>query len=318
MKVKYAWIKRLGNIITILAVVLIIKKIYSYNLDYTFFLKPYALLLVGACLAAYMISVILGVIPWLKMVEIVSGKNIDYRAAIFVQVRSNLLKYLPGNIFQYVGKNELAIRCNIGHAQVAISTMLDIAVMLLVATLLGVLCSYKYLISILKLYISYKQIFLLVIGLLFLLLFLGLYARKQKHLTRDIIQILKKKENHRKILVCILYYIIQNFWMSIIYIVILTLVSGSGTGDYSLFLIIGANILSGVIGLLTPGAPGGLGIREMVMLMITHGLYNESTIMLASVIYRFISIIGDILSFLFIALIMNLKRSRIFRRKNFE
>lgn len=305
MKNKKKYIKYIGNIITLLAVILIIRRLISYEVDYAMLLRPRMLIVLGGCLAAYVLNVILGAIPWLKMVEIVSNKKMPYLTTTFVHVRSNLLKYIPGNVFQYIGKNELAVKCDVGHVQVALSTILDVLLMLAVATVLGGICIRDYLFTIITTYVSLKYIAILgSVGIIFLLV-AGLYLKKKKEsLIKQVLEVFRNKRNVKNLLECVLYYVIQNIWVGGIYVAMLLMVSGNSIETIPFVLIIGANIFSGVIGLITPGAPGGLGIREVVMALITQGVFIESAIMLTSVIYRVITVIGDGLAFLVVALIV--------------
>ena len=99
-----------------------------------------ALLILAACF------------PWLVFTQSLSGVKIPYRRAMPVYTRSNLYKYLPGNVFQYVGRNQLAADVQISHVDVACATVLDvlfcvfwtcvISVLLLGGRILGLLQQY--------------------------------------------------------------------------------------------------------------------------------------------------------------------------------
>ena len=55
-----------------------------------------------------------------------SQKKIPFATAVPIYTQSNILKYIPGNVFQYVGRNKLAFDMNISHVDVACATILDI------------------------------------------------------------------------------------------------------------------------------------------------------------------------------------------------
>ena len=55
----------------------------------------------------------------------VSEEKIPTARAVLIYCRANLLKYLPGNIFHLVGRNQLAEETEAGHAQVAFCTTLE-------------------------------------------------------------------------------------------------------------------------------------------------------------------------------------------------
>ena len=60
-----------------------------------------------------------------------------------------------------------------------------------------------------------------------------------------------------------------------------------------------AFILAWVIGLLTPGAPAGIGVREMVLVALLGGSVPEADLLLTVVLSRAVTMAGDLLFFLF-------------------
>lgn len=67
-------------------------------------------------------------------------------------------------------------------------------------------------------------------------------------------------------------------------------------GKYS--VIIGQYALSWLIGYITVGSPGGIGIREAMMCVILSGLVQENIILASVISYRLINIIGEIIAFI--------------------
>lgn len=63
--------------------------------------------------------------------------------------------------------------------------------------------------------------------------------------------------------------------------------------------IMGAYVLAWLAGLLTPGAPAGIGVREAVLLFLLEGAVNEPALLLAVVLGRVTTICGDLLFFCF-------------------
>ena len=55
----------------------------------------------------------------------------------------------------------------------------------------------------------------------------------------------------------------------------------------------GAYVLAWLIGLVTPGAPAGLGVREMVLLFLLKGFVSESDLILAVLVGRMVTVVGD-------------------------
>lgn len=62
-------------------------------------------------------------------------------------------------------------------------------------------------------------------------------------------------------------------------------------------LIGGAYIVAWLAGLVTPGAPAGVGIREMVLLLLLKGFVVETDLLMAVLLGRLITVAGDLLFF---------------------
>jgi hypothetical protein len=79
-------------------------------------------------------------------------------------------------------------------------------------------------------------------------------------------------------------------------------------GNLHWFSLIGACVLAWLIGLVTPGAPAGVGVREMALLFMLKGVIGEEDLLLAVVLGRIVTIGGDLLSYLFFVV---LKRGEV-------
>jgi glycosyltransferase 2 family protein len=58
--------------------------------------------------------------------------------------------------------------------------------------------------------------------------------------------------------------------------------------------LIGAYVVAWLVGFLTPGAPAGLGMREAVLLLLLSRGEDEPTILLAVVLGRMVTVLGDL------------------------
>lgn len=72
--------------------------------------------------------------------------------------------------------------------------------------------------------------------------------------------------------------------------------SGAGVGFWIPFG--GAYVLAWLAGLVTPGAPAGVGVRELVLLFLLKGVVCEADLLLAVVLGRLVTVVGDFLFFL--------------------
>jgi glycosyltransferase 2 family protein len=69
----------------------------------------------------------------------------------------------------------------------------------------------------------------------------------------------------------------------------------------------GSYILAWLVGLVTPGAPAGMGVRELVLLFLLSDQLSETVLLLAVILGRMVTVTGDLFFFILIVFI---------RRKN--
>ena len=67
-------------------------------------------------------------------------------------------------------------------------------------------------------------------------------------------------------------------------------------------LLCGAYVLAWLAGLITPGAPAGVGVRELVLLFMLKGVVGEPDLLLAVVLGRIVTVCGDVECFTIVLL----------------
>jgi len=93
--------------------------------------------------------------------------------------------------------------------------------------------------------------------------------------------------------------------MAILFIFFLSVVLNvdiRGTHNFS--MVYGIAVLSWLLGYIMPGAPGGLGVRESILVLALSPIYGQDNILIAGLLTRAIFIIGDIVAFV-ISFIVN-------------
>jgi hypothetical protein len=85
---------------------------------------------------------------------------------------------------------------------------------------------------------------------------------------------------------------------------LLALIGGDSEIHLQTWLLIGgAYIIAWLAGFVTPGAPAGVGIREMVLLLLLKGYIVETDLLMAVLLGRLITVVGDFLFFVSSSLI---------------
>jgi hypothetical protein len=94
----------------------------------------------------------------------------------------------------------------------------------------------------------------------------------------------------------------------LLFVGLIELLAGkSGSEGLLVLTVIGAYVLAWLAGLVTPGAPAGLGVRELVLLFLLNGMIGAADLLLATVLGRVVTVCGDVLFFFFAGVQCRLK-----------
>lgn len=290
--------KLIGTIITIIALIFVVKKIVTMDVNWSMFANGKALAIISGCTLVQAALVLFMSMPWLRFIRILSGTQIPIRDALPVYSKSNLMKYVPGNVFQYVGRNQLAADLQISHVDVACATVLDILCCMLTPLLFILVLMGKDMLELLQ---TYRNNFLIVLaaGVAVLLLLIVILRWKFRKLVRKYLEKYRRlirRDTLPRILLVVLFYVAQYLISTTMYAIPAYMLFDVPAEKMGLFL--GTYLFSWIIGFITPGAPGGIGIREAIMVLMCGSFMETDTIMLYAVTMRIISTFGDVVAFL--------------------
>lgn len=257
------------------------------------------LLLLGGTLF-YTIPLALLAFNWCSLLGIFSNIKVRLKVAMPLYLKTSIAKYLPSNLMHFAGRHLLTKE---GHSNSSLLAANMGELIMLLATAFGVVTS-AYLggvltipVEIIELAGRYRYLFmgLGLVGLLvgaFLFWKLGL-----KKLTAHI----KSRFNLSvllKISALVVNYLLFFLLTGTILQLLLLTVGEVGFDFNKLLYGLASFALCWAAGFVIPGAPGGLGVREMAMLLLLSPVYGEESVLVASVALRLITIGGDLLVFL--------------------
>jgi len=138
-------------------------------------------------------------------------------------------------------------------------------------------------------------IIIFVIALLFVMILVWKFIIKDKYyqkfrhfLTRHFLILLSKL-----FLIYSFTMLISGFFLTIIFYFVLQ----SSLSLSTFMIIVSAYTISWVAGYIVPGAPGGIGVRESILLLLLGQSFSGETALLAILLHRLTSIAGDIIAF---------------------
>lgn len=187
---------------------------------------------------------------------------------------SQIGKYIPGNIFHLAGRQLMSTAAGYSKTVIAKSLLWELILLSVVGGLISLLA--------IPFIVGFKAPLLLGL-LIFTIAFALVFVFTIRLFSKDI---------------CIagllygLFLIISSVFFSLIY---------QALSDESLpmniqVIVLASFTLSWLSGFLTPGSPAGLGVRELVLLLLLGPWMNEAHLVFSVVLSRTISASGDLLS----------------------
>ncbi len=224
------------------------------------------------------LSSIIGIYAWHIMLKTYAKKSFGYISSYYYFAKTEISKYLPGNIFHFVGRQALSSKLGISQAQMAKISLLFMLI-LMVATVIS--STIFALFSNIENYIKILMLFASVASIIAILYIYPIFTKAKKAL-----------------MVSILTFSIglQGVLLSII---ILWQIKEPTLTLF--FEVSSIYIISWLIGFVTPGASGGLGVREGAFIAIAEfiNLNVDSNIVIFSVLLvRLINIVVDIIMYI--------------------
>lgn len=225
------------------------------------------------------ISVLLGIYTWHSILLNYTSRQFPFIASYYYFAKTEIAKYLPGNVFHIIGRQALASNIGISQLQMG-KTSLLFSLLLLAGTVFS-----STLFTLFSKSVPQYILTLMILGcILTMIVIIVMY--KSFHLTKKVkLNIIATIGVTLQgiMLASIILYQEQNFTI------------------YDFFLYTSTYIISWLIGFITPGASGGLGVREGAFITIVHFLHlsiSSEIILFSVLLVRVINIGIDIILYL--------------------
>jgi hypothetical protein len=265
------WLHRAGTFVGLLGIMFVALRFYSYAGElHRHYLAPGVFFAAAALALVYGAANLLLAFAWHFLLRRLSVRT-SVRWAVWAYAVSQLAKYVPGNIFQFAGRQAIGAAAGLQNWPLAKSAALELTMISTIGFMFMPLVT-PLLWSSVDRALSVGAFILC--GLLVLVL-----ARR-----------LAGGEVARAASCYYAFLLISGG----IFVIVLALAGGS-VAAIGIPALAGAFVLAWLAGLLTPGAPAGLGIREAVLLYLLHGAGNASTVLVAVLLGRVVTVSGDFL-----------------------
>lgn len=286
-------IKWAGRILSLLAVVFIVKKVMEIDFDSKLIFSPVGIMVIAALVLIQTALIFLACRAWEHYLFQFGNVKPNRSRIWFVYSKANLFKYIPGNVFQYVGRNELAVESELSHKQVAASTVADTLTMVIIKVFVSFVLLRGQLFKVIEKYVDRRiTIGIFILGLICVFTLIVVLARKKDYI-RLVVQ------SKKSIAKSLIDYLCVDAVSGIMYMVVICIILNYSCTFGEVCFLVGGYTMASVIGFVTPGAPGGIGIREAVIIFLSKGIIDSDLLTTAAVVMRIICIAADILAFCF-------------------
>ena len=225
---------------------------------------------------------------WAASLYALAPKPVDLVAALRLYAFSTFAKYLPGNVFHYAGRQLAAGRLGYGQKAPAQATVLEIAGHLLTAgCLLGLLVPFA------SGWLAWLRAATDLIGAFWWPVFfaaIALAAAGSLVLAGRGSFLLPAVNLRMLLLVAVLQ--VGFFCFSTLLGVWLAM-AALGVPEESLPAVAFAYLLAWLVGFVTPGAPGGLGVREACLVATLQGIADPAAILAFAALSRASLLVGE-------------------------
>ena len=270
----------LGKLLGIFGVLFVV---YTLSQEYTLdsFSNNFVQLLniMPLLIVLNVLSSLLGIYAWHIMLLHYAQKSFPYLASYYYFAKTEISKYLPGNVFHFVGRQVLASKMGITQKEMAKTSFL-FSFLLLAGTVFSstILAFFSGILPLYLILLSGLASIILIIVIIFL--YPSFPMRK------------KLKMN---------FFLAVSVAMQGLMLGTIMLYQSTDMSTAQFYLFVSIYIVSWLIGFITPGASGGLGVREGAFIAISTFLninISADIIIFSVLMVRLVNIVIDIIMYL--------------------
>ena len=243
------------------------------------------------------ISIILPLAWWMVLAKLES-RHPTFLTCYWVYNKTQIAKYLPGNVMNFVGRQIVAKTFHFKQFSVLIATVTEIS-SLVMATLMLSLFGIIFLEVNINFIQQYEWIFYVFI-VMSLVVFIGsIFIRRSPYFFEKLQKYFTGiPKNFLKLFMGICTVHVGYFLaMGIVFSLLSILILGMKTDKEIWVTLILGYSFSWLIGFIAPGVPGGIGIREMGLTAILSTVASSAEALTIALFFRIVTVFGDLFSF---------------------
>lgn len=248
------------------------------------------LITIFICSIIYGLSEFLLSFAWRRLLKMCGHKDISANICNRIYGKSQIAKYIPGNVFHVVGRHILGSQAGIKNIVLAGATIYEILGLISISVLIGF--SGMIMFGLGNIYFSLYQIILILFSTIFITSLITALAPYLMSLRGIILPYRGIWDTVIDISKVYVFYFIFFLIAGLLLVIIV-----------NLFLDIDINITAKLVvifsiawlaGFIIPGAPGGIGVREAVIIFFITPIIGEAQSVAIAIALRFVTLLGDV------------------------
>lgn len=290
------YLKYIGNLVTVVSIAFVIYAVFKLKIDFAKLANPRAImiLIIGALGVTFTVYFL--AYAWKNSLDYLAGRKTKYKDVAYVYGKANIGKYLPGNVMHYVERNLFATKIGLNQLDLAISSIIEVIGIIIVALLFSAVCAHEELLRAAEKYVKPVYVILLfVLGVLAIAALVIIYRKSRR--IRDMVKRLADWKFLKVFLINLVIYAIVLAILGAVLVLVCGFIYDAGIDAAGVAAIITYYMLAWVLGFVVPGAPGGIGVREAILVLLLSPVIGETVTLSAALIHRLISIIGDFIGY---------------------
>jgi uncharacterized membrane protein YbhN (UPF0104 family) len=264
-----------GSGLALIGVVFVGFRLHSYWLDLDLSrVTPLAWSFIAVLSVIYGAANLLLALAWWHLLRQL-GASATRLGSTRIYGMSQLAKYVPGNIFHLAGRQALGMAAGISAGVLAKSTIWELGSIAVAGALFGWM-----ILPLLSPGFPEAASVILMLG------------------SAVLIGGLLRQVAGRQPAWSFIWQMLFLLVSGAVFVALLELIADGERLGVRYWLTIGsAYIVAWLVGLVTPGAPAGVGVREMILLLLLKGLVAEMDLLMAVLLGRVVTVVGDLLFF---------------------
>ncbi|HEU4663607.1 MAG TPA: hypothetical protein VFS55_06225 [Dokdonella sp.] len=233
-----------------------------------------------ACYAAAAASLGVG---WVALVRLATGEHVAFAPLYASHLRSQLAKYLPGNVFHLAYRHVAARRAGVGHAPLALALGMETALVSASAAMLSIGIVTDPRVSTIA---PWARGLAWIAGLLPIMgvSAVSMYVRRvgRRVAIFDVL-----RSTAFVLAIHLSFMMLATFALHSL---------STGANALSMASWCGWLSLAWLLGYVMPGAPAGMGVRETVLVIGLGPSLGEANALVVALAYRFVTVVVDAVS----------------------